>query len=130
MKAKSRAKSLLKAWSDRGLLKKSDYNTFVSGNTSKCIIWDGAKATNGYNQVRIDGKIHMPHRVMAEAQFGDIPNKKVVGHTCDKKRCVNPEHLEIITVAENGKDAWERGRYNKKDFSKKVKAGMKKAKKK
>ena len=130
MAASKRAKSLLSAWGKRGLLRKEDVDKFLGGETSADIIWQGARATNGYDQVRIDGKIHAPHRVMAEAQFGNIPKDKIVGHTCNKKHCVNPMHLKLISVAQNTADAWSDGLYNKKEFGKKVSEGMKKAKKK
>ncbi|AFV50997.1 hypothetical protein Abp1_0022 [Acinetobacter phage Abp1] len=34
----------------------------------------------------------------------------VVRHKCDNPRCVNPEHLEIGTLADNNKDRAKRGR--------------------
>lgn len=34
----------------------------------------------------------------------------VVRHKCDNLRCVNPEHLEIGTLADNNKDRAKRGR--------------------
>lgn len=33
----------------------------------------------------------------------------VAMHTCDNKRCINPDHLELGTQRQNVKDAIERG---------------------
>lgn len=30
-------------------------------------------------------------------------------HSCDNKRCINPEHLSLGTIAQNVKDEWNRG---------------------
>lgn len=35
---------------------------------------------------------------------------KVIRHTCDNTRCINPEHLLIGTRADNNRDRAERGR--------------------
>ena len=35
---------------------------------------------------------------------GSIPPGFVVGHTCNNKICVNPDHLEAITISKNIKD--------------------------
>lgn len=32
-------------------------------------------------------------------------------HSCDFKRCVNPEHLSAGDVSSNTRDAWARGRF-------------------
>jgi len=34
----------------------------------------------------------------------------VVRHKCDNRACLNPEHLEIGTIADNNEDARTRGR--------------------
>ncbi|UGO47583.1 HNH endonuclease [Morganella phage vB_MmoP_Lilpapawes] len=40
--------------------------------------------------------------------MGDIPAGMVVRHTCDNKRCVNPNHLLLGTRKENTHDMLER----------------------
>jgi DNA invertase Pin-like site-specific DNA recombinase len=50
------------------------------------------------------------HRVSYTLSKGEIPDKMLVRHKCDNDKCINPEHLELGTHAENMKDRSERGR--------------------
>lgn len=34
---------------------------------------------------------------------GNAPDAKVINHICGNVRCVNPEHMNVITVSENAK---------------------------
>lgn len=40
----------------------------------------------------------------------DLPKDLVIRHTCDNARCINPDHLEVGTHADNMRDMAERGR--------------------
>ena len=41
------------------------------------------------------------HRVSYEMHHGPIPEGLVVDHLCNTKRCVNPDHLQVLTSQEN-----------------------------
>lgn len=73
-----------------------------------CLIWNGPGAKH-YGAV---GAEHA-HREAWRISNGDacIPDDLVVRHTCDRKGCVNPAHLLLGTVADNTRDAMERGRH-------------------
>jgi hypothetical protein len=49
------------------------------------------------------------HRVVYAAFKGTIPPRMTIDHTCNNRLCVNPEHLEMVTVKENILRKWRRG---------------------
>ncbi len=50
------------------------------------------------------------HRISWEIFHGKpVPKDLVICHSCDNKRCVNPEHLRADTQAFNNHEAIERG---------------------
>ena len=51
---------------------------------------------------------------------GEIPSGLVIRHTCDNKKCINPDHLILGTYKENTQDYMER-QYNVDEFMRKVK---------
>lgn len=78
---------------------------------SECWVWLGAKRCGGYGQVLARGKKRGAHRESYEAENGEgCAEGLVVRHKCDNPPCVNPDHLEIGTVADNNRDMTDRGR--------------------
>lgn len=56
---------------------------------------------NGYARGKFAGRTMLVHRVSFETFLGPIPSSMTVDHLCFEKRCVNPDHLRLLTRAEN-----------------------------
>lgn len=76
----------------------------------KCWLWTGAKNTEGYGYLKIQGKMFRAARVSYELFKGIIPLGMIVMHTCDNPPCVNPAHLVIGRSKDNTLDMIKKGR--------------------
>jgi hypothetical protein len=83
-----------------------------------CWTWNAYRLPAGYGYFKLNGKNKLAHRFAYEESKGPIPNGLTLDHKCKNTCCVNPEHLEAITLSENVKRAepWKKtnpGAYNK-----------------
>lgn len=56
-----------------------------------------------YGQVREGERRRPAHVVIYEQLIGPVPAGLVLDHLCRMRLCVNPDHLEPVTHAENAK---------------------------
>lgn len=74
--------------------------------TGFCWEWHGSKSKKGYGQATFAGKNRQAHRVAYELLVGPIPEGLTLDHICRAHHCVNPDHLEPVTSAENVRRYW------------------------
>jgi hypothetical protein len=63
-----------------------------------CWIW--TETAKQYARLYINGKARFAHRV-AYSMNASIPSGATIDHLCLNKICVNPNHLEAVTLEEN-----------------------------
>lgn len=73
------------------------------GFASKCWLWKGAVDKNGRGRKQINGKHMRAYRALYEQLRGPIPAGLTLDHLCRVPLCVNPDHLEPVTQAENNR---------------------------
>lgn len=79
-----------------------------------CWAWKGTILYTGYGQRSTSEGPRLAHRLVYEISVGPIPEGMKLDHTCHNKdktcsggwsclhrRCVNPDHLEVVTQKEN-----------------------------
>jgi len=75
-----------------------------------CWEWQGFRNRGGYGRLRVSGRKMLAHRASYVEFVGEIPEDKIICHTCDNPCCINPAHLWVGTHKENYDDALAKGR--------------------
>lgn len=80
-----------------------------------CWEWMGHINCNGYGVIigtTNVGRVRTAHRLSYYVFIGDLEKGKVIAHSCDNRKCVNPSHLWQGTQQENLRDMVNKGREN------------------
>lgn len=76
----------------------------------RCAIWRGPLSTDGYAILTAGVPKTRAHRSLWIELHGPIPDGLVVMHLCDRRSCLNPDHLVLGTQRANLYDRDRKGR--------------------
>jgi hypothetical protein len=68
---------------------------------TQCWNWTGG-LDNGYGRIYWRGHRYKAHRLIYIWKYGSIPewvdkNSKEADHICNNRKCVNPDHLQLVS---------------------------------
>lgn len=71
--------------------------------TEGCWNWLGSTCNDGYGRISTSkaGKYIYAHRFSFELKNGQIPSGMTIDHICRNRKCVNPDHLRVVSNREN-----------------------------
>jgi hypothetical protein len=78
-----------------------DWDDLVTTETGCQIFASYEYPAQGYRRMRWKGEPTSIHRVMWEKSHGPIPDGYLVHHRCENKKCINIEHLELLSWGEH-----------------------------
>lgn len=66
-----------------------------------CWVWQGTCRSNQYGVTVYKGVQTTTHRVMYQIVHGLLGSDMEIDHLCNNRKCINPDHLEAVSHAEN-----------------------------
>lgn len=67
----------------------------------ECWPWLGYLNEKGYGRFYKSSKNHSAHRFAVMLSGREIPDGMVCDHLCRRRDCVNPAHVEVVTIRQN-----------------------------
>lgn len=66
-----------------------------------CWNWKRSLTNMGYARINCGNNSNLAHRYIYEETKGKIPKKMTIDHLCRNRKCINPDHLEVVSLKEN-----------------------------
>lgn len=67
----------------------------------ECWEWSAYRDHHGYGKFRTDSGPRLAHRLSWQFFRGAIPEGLALDHLCRNRACVNPDHLDPVTIGVN-----------------------------
>jgi hypothetical protein len=86
---------------DKEYLKNKLNNCSVPEPNTGCQFWLHDSVTGGYGRIAINKRKVLAHRLSYVLYKGEIGEGLTIDHKCNQPYCINPDHLQAITMREN-----------------------------
>lgn len=98
MSSEQRIKNVRK-WGNQTVIER--FLDKISKGNGECWIWVGAKDRFGYGNFTVGRVTMKAHRFSYQHFRGTIPAHLTCDHLCRQRSCVNPAHIELVSMREN-----------------------------
>lgn len=99
----------LQCKADWSTLEKRLLSSYEVDEVTGCWNWTGS-LRGGYGAIKDKKMGYGAHRISYALHKGPITDGLLVCHTCDNRKCINPDHLWLGTQKDNMQDCSKKGR--------------------